>query len=71
MRRPQILRWYFPRDEQEKWDTQIEMNRDVKNRWPGDPRAAQQIATKMQKCRHNPRNKDRGFDNGQWTVDDE
>lgn len=68
MNRPQILRWYFPRNEQERWDAQIEMNRDVNGRWPAN-RAGQQIATKMQKCRHNPRNEGRGFDNGQWHVD--
>lgn len=68
MRRPQILRWYFPRSEREKWDTQIDMQREDA---AGVGRRAQQIGTKMQKCRHNPRNNGRGFDNGQWSVDEE
>jgi hypothetical protein len=68
MKRPQILRWYFPRSEQEAWDTQIEMQREDP---AGIGRAAQQIATKMQRCRHNPRNEGRGFDNGRWFVDED
>jgi hypothetical protein len=57
----------FRRTEQERWDRQITQNREDP---AGVGRKAQQIATKMQKCKHNPRNEGRGFDNSTWRVDE-
>jgi hypothetical protein len=56
---------FSSKSEQEKWDDQIAANKRAG--W----REAQQIATKMQKCRSNPRNGGDGKGPCPYYVDDE
>jgi hypothetical protein len=62
-----MMRMPWNRTEQERWDRQIDKNREDN---AGVGRVTQQIATKMQKCKNNPRNGGRGFDNSAWRVDE-
>jgi hypothetical protein len=58
-------RRYQEMTEQEKWDEQIEMNRSA------DWRSAHMIASKMEKCRHNPRNGGTEHGSCPYYIDDD
>lgn len=50
------MRWpWQPPTVQQRWDRQIAVNRSA------DWRSAHMIASKMEKCRHNPRNGGMGY----------
>lgn len=52
------------KSQQEGWDEQIEMNRGA------DWRSAHMIASKMEKCRNNPRNGGDGHGECPYYIDD-
>lgn len=57
--------WLSQRDMRKVWDDQIEMNRSAS--W----RSAHMIASKMERCRNNPRNGGDGHGSTPYYVDDE